>query len=419
MSHRNLLVFLNDGMQAPAIGAYGATWAETPHLDEWAAKSYVLDQFRADSLSLTELYSGMFTGTSSIAPKRFAMEPLPTALASAGYHTHLITDDPVVADWAESFSSADVLPFLGNGTAASVDDVQSTKLLALAAMAAAKAPQPFLLWIHAQGMYGPWDAPYDMRQSFADDDDPPPPTDHVPPRLQLPRDIDPDWLVGWRMGYMAQVKALDHAWGEFGPALLESLGSEGTSVFGAPRGFRLGLHGVFGDFGEAMHEECLHTPLWITSGRREGALDRSSQLAQPCDLHFTLRELAGLSASPLGYSLLPQQQPHTKTMRDRVCGEFGRERFIQTAAWRLRFFDEVDKASSMDIAQSDVSSESMRQPQLFVKPDDRFEVNDVLRISTDITALLEDAWRAEQRALQQSAYARPSPLAKVLTEAQR
>jgi hypothetical protein len=97
-------------------------------------------------------------------------------------------------------------------------------------------------------------------------------------------------------------------------------------------------------------------------------LRRSQALVQPCDLAPTTAELLGATESREAFgfdrSLLPLIAGEATTLRDRVpivgVGEVG----LRTPRWSLRVPESTD---------SDVDAPA----ELFVKPDDYWEVNDV------------------------------------------
>jgi hypothetical protein len=181
------------------------------------------------------------------------------------------------------------------------------------------------------------------------------------PRLVLPDDFDPDVLLGIVQSYAGQVSLLDVCVG----ALLESLAdgplAEQTllAVFSA-RGFPLGEHGRVGACDEALHGELVHVPMMIRFPDKLGAAGRSQALATPADLRPTLLEWwshPDAADASIGKSLVPIVRGEVETVRDRlVLGTPLAETAIRTPAWYMRLLD---------------------APQLYVKPDDRWEVNDV------------------------------------------
>jgi hypothetical protein len=83
-------------------------------------------------------------------------------------------------------------------------------------------------------------------------------------------------------------------------------------------------------------------------------------LVEPADLWATLADffqVADLPASPSGRSLLPVVADESLVLRDRLCiAGTASEQAIRTPAWYLR---------------------STPAPELYAKPDDRWEVNNV------------------------------------------
>src|SRR5262249_56411820 len=127
-----------------------------------------------------------------------------------------------------------------------------------------QATRPFLLWIHTQGMNGPWDAPLEMRYQFADEDDPVPPDLVSPPQKTLAADYDPDELLGLAHAHAGQVALVDYCLGMLLEALEEHpLASETLLAVTSPRGYPLGEHLRVGPANEALYGELLHVPLFL------------------------------------------------------------------------------------------------------------------------------------------------------------
>ena len=92
-------------------------------------------------------------------------------------------------------------------------------------------------------------------------------------------------------------------------------------------------------------------------------------------------------------SLLPLAQNKPLTVRDRICFAQGDEAAIRTESWHLRV--PGDGAA----------------PELFVKPDDRFEKNEVADRCPEIVSGLVDALQVARQLPPESPPATLAPLA--------
>ncbi len=126
------------------------------------------------------------------------------------------------------------------------------------------------------------------------------------------------------------------------------------------RGFPLGEHGVVG-FPGPLHEELIHVPLIIAWPGGSHAGRRVSELTATMDL---------AAAIHLFFADGPSRGPSPLPPRDRILIADGQSRGIRTRDWYL-----LRDASST---------------KLFVKPDDRWEVNDVASQHEDVVTALSE-----------------------------
>jgi arylsulfatase A-like enzyme len=378
----NLICLVVDRLHAGMIGAYGNSWINTAALDQLAGESFLFDQAFVDSPQLERLYRGYWLGTHAAGTQQPSDvgASLPQLLAEAGVHTALVTDEvevagmPLAADFAEQVlveTPPDDQP---------AEDVSETGLARLfgAATERLHAPrQPFCLWVHARGMAGSWDAPFAMRKHFADEQDPVPPTFTAVPDRRLPDEFDLDELLGIKHAYAAQVAALDLCVGAFCEQFEASGLAENTHLtFLSARGFPLGEHLRVGACDEALYNETAQLVWLMRFPDSTGSLARTQALVQPADLPGTLlewldldrRELAGGHAS----SLLNIIDGRLESLRDRVFMLSRHDRAIRTPAWHLR----VPDAGAAE---------------LYAKPSDRWEVNEVSKLLHDIVVGLKAA----------------------------
>jgi arylsulfatase A-like enzyme len=215
-------------------------------------------------------------------------------------------------------------------------------------------------------MYGPWDAPLDFRRRFVEEDDPEPPDFAAPPDAMLAVDYDPDERLGYRYAYGGQAVLVDLCIEALLDALDESRLADRTLVsLCGGRGFPLGEHRRVGFCDAALYEELIHVPWLLRVPGRQRELSRLSHLVGPSDLFATLADWCELDApltSPWAAASLIGLTDDLPPPRDRVClaspDGFTGQRAIRTPAWYLR-------------------QAPGEAPELYAKPDDRYEVNDV------------------------------------------
>ncbi len=370
----NVVVLSIDRLHAGYLGCYGNTWVATPHFNRLAAESFLFDQATTDHPRLEELLRSWWLGRHVREHAVFEQPPtLAQRLAAAGFATCLITDEPRVANHPLSARFADLVNIEGAAQRPAdrpAEDASATRAAALFAAATERlteAKPPFFLWIHSSGMETAWDAPDEFRQLYAEPDEPEPPRVEAVPSRRLGRDEDPDQVWGICQAYAGQVSLLDACLG----GLLESLQSEAhasetlLAVVGM-RGFPLGRNGRIGSPDEALYTELVHIPWLMRLPAAAGAAARSQALVQPCDLAPTLAaalEIAGAGAETYARNLLPIIREEVDAVRGCVSlvGREG-ERAIRTPAWYLRLAEVNDGAQTTE---------------LYAKPDDRWDQNDV------------------------------------------
>jgi arylsulfatase A-like enzyme len=411
----NAICLVIDRLHAGFLGAYGNAWIETPAFDRLASRSIVFDRALVDSPSLERLYRSYWQGWHALCPTPPESWPtLAAMLRNAGVANTLLTDEPQIArhPLAVDFDELiEIDPPWQPDTAAQIDQTHFARCFAqiiawlasrrkerrLQADSSTAHAEPFLLWCHLGGLGAAWDAPLKFRQAYVEEGDPPPPESADVPDYVLPHDYDPDELLGITQSYAGQVALLDACLG----ALLEYLdglpaGEKTLLAIVSARGFPLGEHLRVGPCDESLYGELVQVP-WmvrfptVATYSAEGA--RSQALVEPADLWATLLDWWGMeapSSPPTALSLMPIVRGQTDLLRDRLCiGGTGRERAIRTPAWYLRC-PEIGPLSLRERARA--ATENMATPsQLFAKPDDRAEVNNVASRCPEVVECLQDA----------------------------
>lgn len=423
----NVICLVVDGLQPAYLGGYGNGWVETPQLDRLAADGFVFDQAYAGSPCLQAFYAGAWQGRASAAsaagsepaePRPSLPASLPGWFRAAGFYTALITDEPLLAQLpaAGDFDQRHELP--PPCATATAEDDEHTAVAAVIAAAldllegpsaepgeeqelspvAAALPSPHLLWIHLRGMLAPWDAPRERRTRYADDDDPEPPDFVEPPHELLPPETDPDRLWGMRQAYAGQVTLID----EWVGALLDWIeasprGDDTLLCLISARGYPLGVHGRLGyppHTPVSLYSEATHLAWMLRFPRRAHAAGRSSALVEPGDLPATLAEAANLPLPEANAGWLPSLMPVVRgdaaQTRDRLLLAAADSAALRTSAWVL----------FLPASPGPEGDHRPATPELYAKPDDRWEVNEVASRCPDVVEKLATLLVEQRRRLQ-------------------
>jgi hypothetical protein len=392
----NAICLVFDRLHAGYVGAYGNSWIETPWLNRLATQSLLLDHALIGSPDLERSYRSYWQGwhAMSLAPS----EPRPSLMAllgEAGVTTALLSDEPQVArhPLAADFERViEIDPPWQPATAAKAAETHFGRCFVEMIEWLQSARGPFLLWCHLGGLGTTWDAPPAFREAYRGEGDPPPPAGADVSERTLPADYHPDELLGITQSYAGQVALLDTCLGALGD-FLDGLPGRNETLLAlvSARGFPLGEHGRVGPCDAALYGELVHVPWMMRFPDGAGAAVRSQALAEPADLWASLLDWWNVNAlspvapgegpgrmaiSSTGASLLPLVRGEPRPARDRLCiaGAEG-QRAIRTPAWYLRMAD---------------------APELFAKPDDRREVNNVAsRCQDAVERLLEALARCE------------------------
>jgi arylsulfatase A-like enzyme len=405
---KSAIVVVIDRLGAGFLGPYGNTWLDTPHFNRLASQSLLCESALTDSPELPQVYRAWWMGRHALEPPTDSRAALPQAARDAGLATILITDEPQLAELPAAAALAETIVVPGERVARSARELDQTalgRLLATANERLQGLASPALVWIHSRGMAGPWDAPLALRQQFADEDDPEPPDFVEPPDRVLPADFDPDELLGIVHAYAGQVALVDLCLGMLLDALDQSPRlREALLVVTSPRGYPLGEHRRIG--GDCLYGELLHVPLFVRLPDFAGALARTHKLIQPCDLVATLRDWLALPADNrpgLRQSLLSIVSGQLTPTRPLAVAKSLDQRAIRSPAWFLR--------------ESIVEGQTSRE--LFAKPDDRWEVNEVASRCGDVAEQLAAAADQFEQAAAAGTLASLPPLAEILTDSRR
>jgi arylsulfatase A-like enzyme len=374
----NILVGVVDGLRASALGAYGNTTFPTPALDHFAADSFLHDWCYATSVELAEVYRALWQS---------GEKSLPRHLKSLGYATTLITDDPALPTYPAALDFDDCVQLdeklHESVRSARATDTAHTSLAhlfatAAEAVASSAAQASRLVWLHSRGMYGLWDAPLDFQESLRDEGDPPPVEVVAPPNLVVSAADDPDAVFRFSSAYAAQAMVFDDCW----QTLMDAVDSVGgaarwlATLIGA-RGFPLGEHGCVGGVDPRLYGEQLHVPWLIRFPDVAGRLARCQQLTSHSDFAASL---LNASEGAQVRAMAPQSTRQDALIAASLAGH----RAIRTAEWCLR----SNAQASLQKSSCSPGEMPPTDVELFVRPDDRWEANDVAKLCPDVVESL-------------------------------
>lgn len=415
MPGSNILIAVVDGLRAAALGAYGNTMFPTPALDEFAARSVIFDRCYAPAVDLEDVYRALWQ---SRHPLRYAanakvgerLPSLPAIFAARGYTTTLVTDEAALIKFGGADDFGECIQFTGaERLRAHAADGSATQLAAVCAPVW-ELVEPFshrttttrpgtshaehqLIWLHARGMHGPWDAPLDLQASLLDEGETPI-ASTTPPDRVIDSSADPDLAFRYSAAYAAQVMVFDKCWRELMDAVAASGEPWLVMLLGA-RGYSLGEHGRIGGKDGSLPVEQLHVPWLIEFPDRRGKLLRSDSLVSHLDLLPTIADWAEIHLDDMsrvdGLRVLSPAGGKSTAQRWALLSTAtngGTNYSIRTGNWCLR--GSSDKPNSSDVESSpSTDSRPADDVQLFVQPDDRWEANDISKLCPDVVSELQ------------------------------
>jgi arylsulfatase A-like enzyme len=267
----------------------------------------------------------------------------------------------------------------------------------------------FVLWLDLFSPHGPWDAPAAYRDRYAmiepdafeigaeavltsdavADDAEEIDVEEVTALIDVPAGAVGDVLsevelFRLRRTYAGTVTLVDRWLGELFEALRRMGRMDDTLlIVTSDQGEPLGEHGFVRRFRPWLYEELIHTPLIIRLPHAEFGGIRHQAIVQTVDLLPTV--VAALGLSPIqsngldchGHDLLPLIRGHQTKIRDFACmGMDVAEFAIRTHLWHL-------------IVPIEFDAEEPRFAELYRKPEDRWDQNNVIRQYTDVAEHLE------------------------------
>jgi arylsulfatase A-like enzyme len=290
------------------------------------------------------------------------------SLNAQGYSTVLVTDDPAVASFGAAAGFDETIQVADSTVERAVDASETAfaRIFAATSELLESNKQPRFVWVHSRGMHGPWDAPLELQEPLLEleEGDPPPAESVAPPDLVLDDRSDPDTAFRWNCAYAAQVMTLDACFGELIESLDEAAPGKWQVVLCGVRGFPLGEHQCVGGADERLHVEQLHVPLVWRHPDGSNRLSRNGMLASLADLPARLLADSGASI----------QWPEREAL---IAASPNGARVIRTADWTLR-------TEPQDSSEDPSGRLGPTRCELYVRPDDRWEANDVANLCADV-----------------------------------
>jgi arylsulfatase A-like enzyme len=401
------IVLIARGLQAGALGCYGNSWIFTPALDTLAAEGIVFDQHYADNADPAGARRAWRSGRYYFPPDKQAahadIQPdLLVLLRQQKIHTCLIVDDsrPSPAEFADGWDTVErVSPAEGEMPLDAVLEVVGAALERL------ERRDNWLLWIDLASLLPPWNVPAEYQEAYfreeavedekdsdkADEEEEAEEGEPLTPLTEIPVgpiDAADDHLyLSLQTSYAAAVLYVDTGIGQLLQALegLEG-GDDILLMVTTDSGQSLGEHGIIGMCRPWLHDELIHLPLLLRLPGAAEAGRRVAALTQAVDLAPTLADWFQVPLAEVhGHSLLPLARGQVESIRPYayIAMQIGEaiEYALRTPEWAFL----LPIKSSADDAE--------RSPQLYVKPDDRWEVNNVLQHHFELAEQLERTLR--------------------------
>lgn len=412
------------GLHLGYVSACGNEWIETPALDRLAAEGVVFDNHVADQPDPAGARRAWRGGRYDFPhPEERPAVPESSAdlvrlLKDAGVVTSLIIDTDrespanfsdgwdVVME-AEADDEATALEYALEGAGQALESLAET--------------DSWLLWLELAALLPPWEVPEEFLERYlaeqVEEDEEADESEAVAlaPLLDPSAGpVDPHddlTFVRLQRSYAAAVSYLDAGL----DLLLKELEERGLLdevllIVTTDHGLPLGEHGVVGLCRPWLHDELTHLPLMMRLPKGEQAGRRVLALTQPVDLAPTLLAAFGLPAAPVhGHDLLPLARGPVAKVRDYACSGLRVGKVIE---WALR---SPEWAFLLPLRGD--SGEAARSAQLYVKPDDRWELNDVLQHHPVLSEHLEAVLRGFVEATRRLGPLRPPELRDVEAEA--
>ncbi|GIW85401.1 MAG: hypothetical protein KatS3mg107_1061 [Gemmataceae bacterium] len=385
-----VILFLLRGCHVGWLGTYGNEWVGTPHCDRLAYEGIVWDRYYADEVDSLR--------------QRQRLISLVHTLRTGGVTTALVRAHAQVHDFPAPFYEPweylfDARPEAGHSPLRPFVEHWPSILDRLA-----NVPR-FFLCVDLGRLLPPWEVPQEVFAAYLDleetaaaqvvdeaeraaagedipslipspqENDDPATVEEISPCTEpIAGPFDTTDAAAWQWLH-ASFAAVVTTWdAEIGTAWdylrQHPLQQEAIWILTSDLGFPLGEHGRVGWDRPWLYEEVVHLPLIIRLPGADQGGRRVSALTQSTDLLATLAEAFLGSVPPTieGQSLLPLMQRQLFSGRQEVISywemEHAAEVALRTDSWSF-------------LLPLRIPAGEERWPQLYAKPEDRWEVNDL------------------------------------------
>jgi hypothetical protein len=351
----------------------------------------------ASSTDIAEIYTSFLQGQHPVisGPSQVA---LLDQLTEKGATSTLISSSEQLLQLpcCDAFTQQVLVPLTDNLDAAA--DIESTMMAGffgevLHWLETSPAAED-LLWIHADSLGTCWDAPVELREMFRGDEDPQVSTITSPPLDHQQQPLEPDEQLQVSHPYAAQVCVADTCLAALYSALQDY--SQGQSsepillIVTAARAIPLGQHGTVGYQQAGLYSEQLHVPMFasILSPDSQVTSSRSQRLLQSESIYQTLVEWFGCADTV--NAELPQCQ---QSFLPLIVNESGVEDCNLANAVAISKTDQSGEIA-ISTAAWFAKIEGDQVTELFVKPDDRWDINEIAAKRGDVTSAIEELFTA-------------------------
>ncbi|MCL2744666.1 MAG: sulfatase-like hydrolase/transferase, partial [Planctomycetaceae bacterium] len=391
----NCIIISIDGLHRGFFGCFGNTWIQTPAADTLAAQSVLFDGYHTSTLKLSASLSSLWN---------YRKTPVLQTLAEQGIETFWLTSSEALFlnEHTDGFSKR----FYINRFDADlpVDTLEQTEfyrsVLQLIETARRQTKhwktnqdKQFFLWMHLPGFRGLWDFPSSYRNKHRHiKDDPPPYMEVHPPKfltVDSPENIGfylPDRIQSVVEAYSGGIAVLDDSLAMLLDAAENGdFGNNTAIILFSVRGFSIAEHGKIG-ITDDYYSENIGLPLFIRFPQNICAENRSSVLLTQNDLAEFFTEIhSGIDKNPPHIASLVLENAEESSLRKYIkFAGTSSQKAVITPDW---FFRQV---SETQLSEQKVTFE------LYVKPDDYWEVNNVAsRCPEIVESLVAEFFSAE------------------------
>lgn len=382
MSTRRAVVVSLQGLSPAALEPYGCSWLHTEAFNRLASQSLVCERCIADSLLPDEVLCSLATGQ-HVATRRANSQAVDyqQIVGVPPLDAVLITDDPEISriPIAQAFGQHIISEPSGDLAQPVTENIEDTSLGQLFAqgMVAATDPEYRLVWVHATSLVRYWDAPAWLS---------PPDEERVPDATGPPtcldaETIDPDELLGWMNLYGRQVRLLDLLIG----LLLDAIDNateipETMLVVTATESIPLGERGVLGMATDDCSSPRVHLPLFVRTSGNSAAV----RLQRCCQSHEVARTIQRWLA---GEVLTSQDSaPGSDLLAAAMPDDWAQSQ--RSTDWALTL--DQNSAVCAFLTPHWNLLQTAGNVNLYRKPDDRFDVNDIASRAPEVVTLLRE-----------------------------